>query len=55
MKCYNCNKILKYSKGLKLNEYKIDGWKCSCDEIYFNPEQVQRILILNKLKNKVKR
>jgi len=50
MKCHNCNKPMKYIKGLKFNEYKIDGWKCSCGEIYFNPEQVQRILLLNKLK-----
>ena len=41
---------MKYVKGMKFNEYKIDGWKCSCGEIYYNPEQAQKILLLNKLK-----
>jgi len=44
---------MKYVKGLKFNEYKIDGWKCSCGEIYYNPEQAQRILLLNKLQKEV--
>lgn len=50
MKCYKCNKQMNYEKGLNFNEYVIDGWKCVCGEIYFNPEQVQKILLLNKLK-----
>lgn len=41
---------MKYIKDLQFNEYKIDGWRCSCGEIYFNPEQAQKILLLNKLK-----
>ena len=41
---------MKYVKGLEFNEYKVDGWKCSCGEVYFNPEQAQKILLLNKLK-----
>lgn len=41
---------MKYLKELKFNEYRIDGWKCGCGEIIFNPEQVQRVLLLNKLK-----
>jgi len=41
---------MKYVKAIKFNGYKIDGWKCSCGEIYFNPEQVQKVLLLNKLK-----
>ncbi len=49
MKCHKCNKEMKYVKGLRFNEYKIDGWKCNCGEIYYNPEQAQRILLLNKL------
>lgn len=53
MKCHKCGKKMEYKKGLKFNEYKIDGWKCSCGEIYFNPEQAQRILLLNKLKKLV--
>lgn len=50
MKCHKCNKIMKYIKGMKFNEYEVDGWQCSCGEIYYNPEQAQKILLLNKLK-----
>ena len=46
MKCHKCNKQMKYVKGMKFNEYTIDGWKCSCGEIYYNPEQAQKILVL---------
>lgn len=53
MKCYKCNKLMKYVKGIKFNEYKIDGWKCSCGESYYNPEQAQKILLLNKLKKEI--
>ncbi len=53
MKCHKCGKIMKYSKGIKFNRFTIDGWKCSCGEIYYNPEQAQRILLLNKLKKEV--
>ena len=44
---------MKYVKGMKFNEYKIDGWKCSCEEVYYDPEQAQKILLLNKLKKEV--
>ena len=50
MKCHKCGKSMKYTKGIDFNEYKIDGWKCFCGEIYYEPEQAQRILLLNKLK-----
>lgn len=50
MKCHKCNKPMEYVKGMKFNEYVIEGWKCSCGEIYYNPEQAQKILLLNKLK-----
>lgn len=50
MKCHACGKPMKYTEGLKFNEYALDGWKCSCGEVYFNPDQAQKILILNKLK-----
>ncbi|MBU4502065.1 MAG: AbrB/MazE/SpoVT family DNA-binding domain-containing protein, partial [Nanoarchaeota archaeon] len=44
-------KIAKYTKNLKFNGYKIDGWKCpNCKEEYYNPEKAQKILLLNKLK-----
>lgn len=38
---------MKYTKGIEFNSYKIDGWKCECGEIYYNPEQAQKILISN--------
>lgn len=41
---------MKHVKGMRFNKYKIDGWRCSCGEEYFDPEQAQRILLLNKLK-----
>lgn len=41
---------MKFVKGIDFNNYKIDGWKCSCGEVYFDPKQAQRILLLNKLK-----
>ena len=50
MKCPKCNKMMKYTQSMEFNEYAIDGWKCSCGEIYYDPEQAQRILLLNKLK-----
>lgn len=50
MKCYKCSKIMVFTKRMKFNEYEIDGWKCSCGEIYYVPEQAQRVLLLNKLK-----
>jgi len=34
MKCEKCGKVMKYLKGIKFNEYPIDGWKCYCGEIY---------------------
>ena len=55
MKCLECNKDMNYVKGLKFNEYEIDGWKCSCGEIYFNPEQAQKALLINKKKEKVRK
>lgn len=53
MKCYKCGKTMKYTKGIRFNEYTIDGWICHCGEIYYNPEQAQKILLLNKLKKEV--
>ena len=47
MKCHKCNKPMKYVKGMIFNDFAIDGWKCSCSEIYYNPEQAQKILDAN--------
>ena len=44
---------MKYAKGMQFNEHVIDGWKCFCGEKYYEPEQAQKILLLNKLKKEV--
>jgi hypothetical protein len=41
---------MKPEKGMRFNQFRIDGWRCRCGEAYFNPEQAQRILLLNKLR-----
>ena len=51
MKCV-CEKTARYMKSLTFNGQDIDGWKCSCGEEYYNPEKVERILMLNKLKKR---
>ncbi len=50
MKCHKCSKIMKYEKEIPFNEYSIDGWRCSCGEIYFNTERLQKVLIINQIK-----
>ncbi len=49
MKCNVCGNKMNYVKEIPFNNFKIDGYKCSCGEIYFDPEQAQKILLLNKL------
>jgi len=50
LKCYKCGKIAKEAK-LSFQGIAIDGWKCKCGEEYHHPEQAEKILLLNKLKN----
>ncbi len=50
MDCIKCKKIAKPAK-LKFQGYEIEGWKCGCGEKYYDPEQAQRILSLNKMKD----
>jgi hypothetical protein len=50
MKCPNCKQNMNPKKGIPFNQYRIDGFSCSCGEIYFDPEQAEKILLLNKLK-----
>lgn len=50
MKCNTCEKKMTYTKSIDFNGFKIDGYRCICGEIYFDPEQAQRVLLLNKLK-----
>lgn len=53
LKCALCGKKAYRKKGMKFNSYTIDGWRCSgCGEEYFDSDQAQRILLLNKLKKK---
>lgn len=49
MKCHKCKKLMKSAK-VSFNKYKINGWKCSCGEVYYAPAQAERILLLNKVK-----
>jgi len=44
---------MEYVKGLEFNEHEVAGWRCVCGEVYFNPEQAQKILLLNRLKREV--
>lgn len=55
MKCHKCGKKMVFVKGMKFNEYHIEGWKCSCGEVYYEPKQAQKILLLNKLKKEAMR
>lgn len=48
MMCVTCGKTAKRAK-LRFQGAEIDGWRCSCGEEYFDPEQAQRILLLNKI------
>ena len=53
MKCHKCKKKMEFRKDLVFNGNKIEGWVCLCGEKYYSPEQAQKILILNRLKNEV--
>ncbi len=54
MKCISCGKTARPAK-LSFQGRKIDGWKCTCGEEYFEPEQAQRILLLNQVRKEVYR
>ncbi len=49
MKCQECFKKMNFVKDIDFNGSKIDGYRCSCGEVYFDPEQAQRVLLMNKL------
>lgn len=40
---------MKYEK-VRFNRYELDGWKCACGETYYDSEQAEKILLLNKLR-----
>ncbi len=44
-----CGKIAQHKERLKFNSYELDGWECSCGEVYYNPEKAEKILLFNKL------
>ena len=35
---------------IRFNRHVLDGYTCPCGEIYYEPEQAERILLLNKIK-----
>jgi len=41
---------MRQTRNMRFNEYEIDGFTCSCGEVFFDPDQAQKILLLNKLK-----
>ncbi|MBU1487030.1 hypothetical protein KKH56_03135 [bacterium] len=51
IRCHKCGEIAEPAR-VKFNTYEIDGWRCKCGEEFCDPEQSQRILLFNKLKNK---
>jgi len=53
MKCQTCGKSMKAVRGIPFNDFKVDGWKCACGKRYYDPDQAQKILVLNKLKGEV--
>ncbi|MBU1201362.1 MAG: AbrB/MazE/SpoVT family DNA-binding domain-containing protein [Nanoarchaeota archaeon] len=53
LKCAFCGSRTIPKNGMKFNSYDIDGWKCTkCKEEYYDPIQAQRILLINKLRDK---
>lgn len=44
---------MEFRRDLVFNGSKIEGWVCTCGEKYYSPEQAQKILLMNKLKNEV--
>lgn len=50
--CVACGKIAK-EEQLRFQGYDVRGWKCKhCGEIYYHPEDAQRILLINKIMKK---
>jgi transposase-like protein len=52
-KCVVCGGVM-YRKNGKFQGFPIDSYKCkNCGEEFFNPQQAERILEMNKTLNKV--
>ena len=53
MKCLNCKEIMDYKINLRFDKHLLRGWKCNeCGERYYDSEQAERILLMNKLKKR---
>jgi DNA-directed RNA polymerase subunit RPC12/RpoP len=51
MKCFKCGRKMLLLKDMPFNEYKIDGYRCEpCKEVFFDPEQAQKVLLINQVK-----
>ena len=53
MKCRTCGKDMRHKRAISFNGYRISGYACPCGEIFFDPEEAQKILLLNKLKRAI--
>ena len=51
LKCTSCGKTAKAAK-LRFQGRDINGWRCSCGEEFFDPDEAQKILIFNKILKK---
>lgn len=40
---------MKAKKAIPFNNYRIDGFTCTCGEIYFDPIQAEKVLLSNKI------
>lgn len=47
--CPSCGKNARPTT-LRFQGHDVRGWRCSCSEVIFHPEDAQRILLLNKVK-----
>jgi hypothetical protein len=52
MNCDRCGKKMRYTEKLPFNGETLSGYRCSCGEAYYDPEEAQRILLRNKLRKK---
>ncbi len=52
MKCNDCGKEMERKEDLEFNQHEVSGWKCKCGEEIYDSEEVQKVLMLNKLKKK---
>jgi len=41
------------SDNLSFKGNRLEGWKCSCGEVYFESASIERILLANKLRKEI--